>query len=89
MQSELLRKIENDAAHEKPLPDDLNPPEIMLYYMLSGLYASYHAGKITKEQGSASKQQIYNTYQRLKAEYEQFTEICKLYQERIRSEYQS
>lgn len=89
MQSEQLQKIEQNAALGKPLPQDLKPPEVMLYYMLSGLYASYHAGKLTKEQGKTSKQQIYNTYQQLKTEYEQFTEICKLYQERIRSEYQS
>ena len=83
MQSELLQKIECDAANGKPAPEDLNPPETMLYYMLMGVYASYQAGKITKEQGHEHKISVYNTYQKLKAEYEQYTEICKEYQRRL------
>jgi hypothetical protein len=51
MQSELLQKIEYNAANGKPAPEDLNPPETMLYYMLMGVYSSYQSGKITKEQG--------------------------------------
>ncbi|WP_296612163.1 hypothetical protein [Ruminococcus sp.] len=87
MQSELLKEIERDAAHGKPAPKDLEPPEIMLYYMLMGLYASYQSGKITKEQGHGYKDQIMATYKRLSAEYKQFTEVCTLYQSRIREGY--
>lgn len=83
MQSELLQTIEHDAAHGKPCPKDLEPPETMLYYMLMGIYASYQAGKITKEQGHEHKISVYNIYQKLKAEYEQYTEICKEYQRRL------
>lgn len=83
MQSELLKKIENDAAKHKPCPKELDPPETMLYYMLMGVYSSYQAGKITREQGHQIKVSIYTTYQKLKAEYDQFTEICKIYQQRL------
>ena len=87
MQSELLQKIEHDAAHRKPCPKDLAPPETMLYYMLMGVYSSYQAGKITKAQGHEYKSSVYNTYQKLKAEYDQYIEICKEYQKRLREGY--
>lgn len=87
MQSELLQKIERDAAHGKPCPKDLRPPETMLYYMLMGIYSAYQAGKLTKEQGHDYKGQAYNAYNKMAAEYEQFTEICRLYQQRIREGY--
>lgn len=87
MQSELLKKIEHDAACGQPVPKDLKPVEAMLYYMLMGLYASYQSGRLTKEQGHNYKNQIYAVYQRYKLEYEQFTEVCKLYQDRIREGY--
>ncbi|MBO7473506.1 MAG: hypothetical protein J6U00_05820 [Ruminococcus sp.] len=87
MQSELLQKIEHDAACGKPAPKDLNPPETMLYYMLFGIYSSYQAGRIDKEKGHEMKTAAYNTYQRFLAEYNQFTEICKEYQKRLREGY--
>ena len=55
MQSELLQKIEHDAATGAPAPKDLNPPETMLYYMLFGIYSSYQAGRIDKEKGHELK----------------------------------
>lgn len=88
MQSELLKKIEHDAAHGQPVPEDLRPPEVMLYYMLSGVYASYQAGKISKPDAKQHKQEIYNTYHKLTAEYEQFLEVCREYQNRLRNGYQ-
>ena len=84
MQSELLQRIERAAAAGQPAPKDLRPPEAMLYYMLFGLYASYHAGKINKLQGHEHKTQIYKIYNRMNDDYHQFTEICKLYQQRIK-----
>lgn len=87
MQSELLQKIEHSAAHGKPCPKDLKPPETMLYYMLMGVYASYQAGKITKEEGHQHKVSVYGIYKKIKAEYEQYIEICRLYQQRIREGY--
>lgn len=86
MQSELLQKIEHDAARGKPCPKDLEPPETMLYYMLTGLYARYQSGKLTTEQGKEQKRQILNTYRRVKEDYEQYVGICKEYQRRIREE---
>lgn len=87
MQSELLQKIEHDAAHGEPCPKDLKPPETMLYYMLLGVYSAYQAGKITKEQGHDKKNEVYAVYNRIAAEYKQFTEITILYQRRIREGY--
>lgn len=87
MQSELLQKIEHDAARGKPCPKDLEPPETMLYYMLMGVYATYQAGKITKEQGHDKKVQVYAVYNRMATEYRQFTELCAEYQKRIRDGY--
>jgi hypothetical protein len=87
MQSELLQKIEHDAARGKPCPKDLKPPETMLYYMLAGLYARYQSGKLTTEQGKQHKQQIMGAYKRYRDEYLQFTTICKQYQAQIRAGY--
>ena len=87
MQSELLQKIEHDAATGAPAPKDLNPPETMLYYMLFGIYSSYQAGRIDKEKGHELKTAAFNTYHRFLAEYNQFTEIAKEYQKRLREGY--
>ena len=87
MQSELLQMIEREAAKGKELPEDLRPPEVMLYYMLSGVYASYQAGKLTKEQGHQKKIEVYGIYKKFAAEYEQFIKVCAEYQKRIREGY--
>lgn len=80
-------EIEKLAADGKPIPKDLPPAETMLYYMLSGLYARYQTKKLSKEDARQHKQQILSVYKRFKDDYEQFTSICKEYQERIRSTY--
>lgn len=87
MQSELLQRIERAAAASKPAPPDLKPPEAMLYHMLVGLYAAYHAGKLSKEQGHDKKIEVYTVYKRMATEYKQFTELAALYQQRIREGY--
>ena len=87
MQSELLQRIEHDAASGKAAPKDLRPPETMLFYMLFGIYASYQAGKIDKEKGHKLKTAAYNTYHKFLAEYMQFLEISKEYQRRLREGY--
>lgn len=83
MQSELLQKIERDAANGKPAPKDLKPPETMLYYMLMGVYATYQAGKLNKEQGKELKKRAYGEYDRFKKDYEQYINICREYQRRL------
>lgn len=80
-------EIEKLAADGKPIPKDLPPPETMLYYMLSGLYARYQTKKLSREDAKQHKLQIMSAYKRFKDDYEQFTSICKEYQERIRSTY--
>ena len=87
MQSELLQRIERAAASNKPAPENLKPPEAMLYYMLVGVYAAYHSGRINKEQGHDKKVQVYAVYNRMAEEYRQFTELCAEYQKRIRDGY--
>ena len=87
MQSELLQKIEHDAARGKPCPKDLKPPETMLYYMLMGVYAAYQAGRLTKEQGHDKKNEAYTVYKRMLAEYEQFTAVAASMQQKIREGY--
>ena len=37
------------AANRNPLPDGQQPPEVMLFYMLTGLYSAFYNGTITKE----------------------------------------
>ena len=87
MQSELLQRIERDAAANKPVPKDLEPPETMLYYMLSGLYAQYHAKQISKDDAQQRKRYALMMYKRYKEDYEQFCNICKRYQELIKEGY--
>lgn len=82
-----VHEIELAAAHNQPLPKDLNPLETMLYYMLLGVYASYQSGKITKEQGHDLKKRAYSTYNRFKNDYEQYISICREYQQRLRNGY--
>jgi hypothetical protein len=82
-----LEQLEKLAANGKPIPGDLPPPETMLYYMLTGLYARYQSGKLTTEQGKQHKQQIMGAYKRYRDEYLQFRTICKEYQAQIRAGY--
>ena len=83
-----LEQLEKLAAKGEPLPKDLAPPDTMLYYMLLGLYATYHAREITAAQGKEHKREIMNTYKRVKDDYEQYVGICKEYQRRIREGYE-
>ena len=84
MPSELLKDIERAAYTGKNPPEDLEPPEMMLYYMLLGLYSNYKLKHFSIQEGEAHKQRIYNIYNRYLSEYKQFTEICKEYQRQIR-----
>ena len=84
MPSELLQEIERAACAGKKPPEGLEPAEMMLYYMLSGLYARYQAAKLSREDGEQHKQKIISIYKRYKDEYDQFKEICRIYQKQIR-----
>lgn len=87
MQSELLQRIERAAASNKPAPENLKPPEAMLYYMLVGVYAAYQSGRINKEQGHDKKNEAYAVYKRMLAEYEQFRAVAASMQQKIREGY--
>ena len=87
MQSELLQQIEHDAAKGKPVPKELNPPETMLFYMLSGLYAQYHSKRISREEAQKRKSYAMIMYKRYQDDYKQFCDICKRYQELIKEGY--
>ena len=80
-------EIEKAAMKGEPIPQDLKPYDTMLYYMLTGLYARYQAHLINKEEAKQQKKVIFNTYQFVKDDYEQYTAICKMYQEEIHSKY--
>lgn len=82
-----LEQLERLAIKGEPLPKETEPPEAMLYYMLTGLYARYQSGKLTTEQGKQHKQQIMGAYKRYRDEYLQFITICKQYQAQIRAGY--
>lgn len=82
-----LEQLERLAIKGEPLPKETEPPETMLYYMLTGLYARYQSGKLTTEQGKQHKQQIMGAYKRYRDEYLQFGTICKEYQAQIRAGY--
>lgn len=84
----LQADIERLALRGEPIPKDLQPYDTMLYYMLYGLYARYQAGYITKTDAQKQKQVILNTYQRVKDDYEQYTAICRMYQEKLRKGYE-
>lgn len=88
MQSEQLKELEKLAAKGETLPENLKPPETMLYYMLSGLYARYHTGRLSREAAQAQKQKILSVYKRFREDYEQFTAVCREYQSRLRNGYQ-
>jgi len=87
MQSELLQKIERAAASDSPCPKDLEPPETMLFYMLSGLYAQYHSKRISREEAQKRKSYAMIMYKRCQDDYKQFCDICKRYQELIKEGY--
>lgn len=82
-----MKDIERAAASAAPCPKNLKPPEKMLYFMLLGVYASYQAGKIDKEQGHNLKSEAYSTYQQVKSDYEQYIEVAKQMQDKIRNGY--
>lgn len=87
MQSELLQRIERAAAANKPAPKDLRPPETMLFYMLSGIYAQYHSKRISREEAQKRKSYAMIMYKRYQDDYKQFCDICKRYQELIKEGY--
>lgn len=81
-------EIEKAALKGEPIPNDLKPYDMMLYYMLTGLYARYQAKLLTKSEAQKHKQMIFNTYQFVKDDYEQYTAICKMYQEKLWEKYE-
>lgn len=87
MQSEQLKELEKLAASDSPCPKDLEPPETMLFYMLSGLYAQYHSKRISKEEAQKRKSYAMIMYKRYQDDYKQFCDICKRYQELIKEGY--
>ena len=76
-------QIEILAMNNKPMPDNLSPPQVMLFQTMAALYARYRTGIISREQGRKNKSAILCAYQRMNNEYEQFLAICREYQKRI------
>lgn len=87
MQSELLQQIEQAAIKNLPPPKNMKAAEVMLYHALCGLYAQYHTGQITKEQGHKQKITIFNAYEEMLKERERYIESAKEFQRKIREGY--
>lgn len=80
-------QIEQCAANARPIPNDLTPPEAMLYHMLLPLYEVYRRGVIDKNEGKARKQRIYNVYEQFRSQYKAYVDICAQCQKQIREGY--
>ena len=80
-------EIEQLAMRGDDIPDNLSPPQIMLYHTLAALYARYRTKAISKSEAHKLKLQIVNAYQRMNSEYDQYIAICKKYQDRIKEGY--
>ena len=84
MLSEQLAKI---AYNGGDMPKNLEPPEVMLFQSMAALSLRYRMGGISAEKASTEKQGIYNAYRRMRADYDNLLEVCKLYQTRLREGY--
>lgn len=55
-------KLNVMASKSMPMPDGLNLAEQLLYQSLCCLYLQYKLGKITRDDATKTKKQIYSTY---------------------------
>ncbi len=83
----LPEQIERAAYQNDEQPDNLTPPEVMLFQALACLYGRYRLRLIDKATAAKEKKKIYSAYKRMSEEYRQFIEINKFLQEKIRREY--
>lgn len=58
----LTEEIEKAAASKKTMPDNIKGEEQLLFLQLKYLYALFHTGKLTAEQGKAEKVKILESY---------------------------
>lgn len=65
----LTEKIEKLAAQNEEMPLDLDGAEQLLFLSLRQLYATYHAGKISKENARNEKGRIYAQYAQYELNY--------------------
>jgi hypothetical protein len=81
-------EIERLAAKDQPMPDNLTPPQVMLFQTFAALYTRYRLRTIDNDEAKQLKREILTAYKRMDDEYNQFLTICKVYQQRIREGYQ-
>ena len=81
-------EIERLAAKDQPMPDNLTPPQVMLYQTFAALYTRYKLRTIDNDEAKSLKLSILSAYKRMNDDYNQFLTICKEYQQRIREGYQ-
>ena len=81
-------EIERLAAKDQPMPDNLTPPQVMLYQTFAALYIRYRLRAIDNNEAKENKRKILSAYRRMDDEYNQFLTICKEYQQRVREGYQ-
>lgn len=61
--------IEQLAANNEEMPDNLSMPEQLLFLTLRTLYQNYHSGGVSRERAKREKNRIYTAYHNLKQEY--------------------
>lgn len=68
--------IEKIAMHSDDMPNNLNAAEQLLFLSFRFLYASYHDGKITREQAAREKQALLGRYTEMQRQVEIYRETC-------------
>ena len=70
-------EIELSAARNRPLPKNMNAPEMYLYLSMRALYSSWRRGDITKESAASEKKVIMGEFRRLDDERSHWCEVVK------------
>lgn len=78
------RDIEILAHDNRPMPEFSAFADICLYQAFANLYSRLNLKQIARDQAKIEKKRILKTYLQMKSESEQYTAVCREYQENIR-----
>lgn len=70
--------IEKIAMHSDDMPNDLNAAEQLLFLSFRFLYASFHDGKITREQAAREKQALLSRYTEMQRQVVIYRDTCRV-----------
>ncbi len=62
-------QLEQLAAQDSEMPDNLSMPDQLLFLTLRTLYQNYHSGAVNRDRAKREKSRIYVAYNNLKHEY--------------------